>query len=252
MQRTIESKHVVNHLELLITNQCPPDLAHQIKELIINSGLTWFANNTRDEFSNSRREVFITPINSLQSVVVKKKDRLEDDNGLKVSYFTQSIVHEFRTANLMRNLIGKINLPQFIEHDGKKYSLIYDVEIPVAAIINLENPNDRYSIFAYIPGDSVRKEVAMNGGWSYTPENKRKLFGQMHKTLNQVAKELVEHGLEPWDLGVHQIVYRIDEQKQEIHLGIIDTEEYNLSCMYGAHWPEIFISQGLPAILPFL
>lgn len=251
----IESKKRVGDYQLLVARNSSPSVIQALEEKINTSGIEWFSQTQRQEHSLSRRKVCIFRLPTNEIIVVKQKERKDTDTDipqLKLPYFTQSIVHEFRTSYLMHDLMQKIELPQTIEYQNESYELTYEVQKPLAAILNMNNPNERLTVFEYIPGDSVRDDVAMNGGWQYTSEEKRKLYGEFHQILKNISPQLVEHGLEPWDLGAHQLVYSIDRAKKSMHLGILDTEEYNLSAQYGQLWPESYDRIGLPVILPFL
>jgi hypothetical protein len=71
------------------------------------------------------------------------------------------------------------------------------------------------------------------GGWNASPEAVRKKAAKFQEVLRSVASLLLEAGVEPNDLGAHQIVYQIDPEKNVVTMGIIDTEEYALVSQFG-------------------
>ncbi len=250
-QSVIERKHSFNGLELLIARGCTDELSELLITIVKNQGTTWFESYIRDEYSKSRRKVYF-PILEGTKVVVKEKAPKEDASQAKLRYFTESIVHEFKTSYLLQKLLSEMELPDKVLYLGKKFRLSYEAQTPLAGILNLTDSTKRYTIFKYISGTSVRDEVALNGGWENTSQSKRELFGQFHDVLNKISNQLIKFDVEPWDLGVHQLVYTINQSDDSIHVGILDTEEYNFSARYGDHWPKSFIEIGLPVILPFL
>lgn len=228
----IKEKCSLGHYELLIARTCDPTLIPPLKAQIETQGIEWFQDSLKNGETHSRRQVYIPVVENNGVVVIKKKDQKLDpkaDPRLKVGYFTQSIVHEFRTSYLLLELMQHLDLPKTVEHKGESYRVIYDVQVPLAAIVDLDDPSQRYTIFEYIPAFSARDDVNLNGGWFYTSEETRKLFGQFNQLLLQIAPQLIPYGLEPWDLGVHQLLYEVNETQKTVYLGIIDTEEYNFA-----------------------
>lgn len=242
-------KSIIGNKLLLVTQQCPAEVAAALSKKIALQDMTWFEDQP---LATSRRKVAIVELSSDISVVVKEKQEMRSDPSMKVDFFTRSVVHEMRTSYGLRQALDELPLPSHLVYLEEEFTLSFDAQLPLAAILNLEDPRERFTVFAYIPGDSAREEVAAYGGWNQTPAEKRKLFGLFHQVLCSISNALVERGIEPWDLGVHQLIYEIDHEKRQIFLGILDTEEYNLSKRYGEYWPDQFTEIGLPAILPLL
>ncbi len=254
--RLIQEKIIIGHLLLLFTADCPPDLIAQIKTALETNNLEWItaAERSQDLYTSTRR-VFLPPTNhhTTNRIILKEKRRRLSLQipKLKLPYFSTSVIHEIRTTAKLRTLLDQAELPSALTLDEKTYQLAWKVQKPLGAIINLQNQDQRYGIFEYIPHTSARDETTEYGGWNNLPEKTRVLFGQIHSALNKLAHQLLKHGLEPWDLGAHQIIYQLDEENSQINLWIIDTEEYNFAPEYGSFWPEPHEDTSLFPLLLF-
>lgn len=244
----IKEKIRIGELQLLLARGCSESTAALLEQKISQTGLSWIERHETVE-ARSRRQVAIIPLDAKTLVVVKKKREIRNGFEMKLKFFSTSIVHEFRTAFHLKELMESLPLPQTLEYHEEEYALTWDVALPLAAILNLNDPSERYVIFEYLDAESVKEEVDGYGGWGETPESKRELFSRFHDVLNQIAPHLVERGLEPWDLGSHQLVYTLNEETKQIYLGILDTEEYNFSARYGDHWPDTHSPRSLPQVI---
>ncbi len=253
----ITARNQIDSVLLLTAAEASSQYTALLTQLIASYGLGWVTRLPGTSFPKSRRNVSIVRPKDTIPMVVKQKVRAnrskKDSEKLRVSFFTQSIVHELRTTYLLQILLNQIDLPDSLAANNKIYNLDIHVQKPIAAMIDLKDPSLRYTIFEYMIGESVREEVREYGGWTYTSETQRRLFTAMQGVLSEIAQGLVENGLEPWDLGVHQVVYDIQGPSENLvlQLGLLDTEEYNIADRYGSCW-DTGQEVTLPPVLPFL
>ncbi len=175
-------------------------------------------------------------------------------NNVDVERYTTTIFHEMRASYEIAKIISQRQeeLIKKITYRGEEYRVEYQVQLPWAGIINGTQPDERYAIFQYMEGRSPRDIAAESAGWNNIPEDLRQLFGQIHSCCNRIANVAVAAGLEPYDLGAHQTLYRFDHENRKVTLSILDCEEYRFYSPDKPQqrtWPQAWIEIGLPTIL---
>lgn len=250
------SLETIGKYHLFLTDDCPAHVRDVLLGLTTEEAVTDFISHLVQLRTPSRRRVYRSPEFSGQNGVVpifKLKERKPNDPeypGMDIEGFTTNPLHEMETAYALDEIVHarKADLPETLVYNDKEYAVQFRVQKPWGALIDSTNESKKYGIFEYIEGISVRGEAASYGMWNDIPEVYRKFYGKMHGLLDQVAHISVEEGLEPWDLGIHQVIYQLNQETGQISLGIVDTEEFNFASD-GAFWPESFSKYGLPAIL---
>lgn len=260
-RRTLEGRvslEIRGKYHLFLTDDCPPALARFLTDLSTEEAVSEFIAGLRQLATPSRRKVFqpvIYKFPGLENVSPIFKQKAEKPNdpkfpGLNIVNFTTNVFHEMETAYAMDEILRQraADLPQIMEYLGEEYQVSYQVQKPWGALVDSTDPTVKFGIFEYIDGQSVRAEAASYGLWNDIPEEYRKLYGRFSTLINEVANVCVAEGLEPWDLGIHQLIYTLDENNKRVSLGVVDTEEFNFSAD-GEFWPESFSRIGLPPIL---
>jgi hypothetical protein len=248
----VERRVTDNGFLLLYTQQCPSFVRNEIFSNTVAYGTNWFLHSKLDhDIFPSRRNIYNYQLilNSKEcSMILKEKKEYGDNQAQKVPYFTKSLIHEIRTSYALKNIVEKFPIKE-INVNGIRYRLNAQVQSAFGGIINLQNQKERYGLFEYISGQSIREEINSFDGWNNTPESKRKLFGSLHTWLSQLANYSIDYNLEPFDLGIHQLVYWETKEgvSNNIHIGILDTEEYNFA-KFGSFWPRNSMQYGLPPV----
>ncbi len=234
---------------LLITEGCPAEIASRLKTEVCENGTDWFQKHiVSKDITPSTRTIYYSNLGVSQRplVVLKEKHLREDPGWVKNSFYTTSLTHEMRTSMALAQIIKNFPEEYSIEHNNQILPVNLKVQAPLGAVINTKERKS-YGIFQYEEGESIRDRFEWWGTWNNAPEELRKLTGQIQRALNVVAVEALKRGLEPWDLGAHQVVYRLENNK--LNLYILDTEEYDFGFdqRFG---PEEFL--GLPPSLIYL
>jgi hypothetical protein len=253
--RIFKEKHIFpNGYVLFFTQDCPDEVKNDLREMIAQNGINALVNDisvgpvTRSSLSPEH-------IDQTYRLPIFKKKSKSNPKGeaLKVEYFTSSLVHEMRTSLRLQELLLELEseLPEIIEYKNRRLHVVYKTEVPWGALINTKN-NSRFSIYESTPGVSVRSVVKCEADWNNLDKEERVLLGKINKILHQLSIHLVNNGLEPWDLGLHQVILDRDFHSDVLFLTIINTEEYNFSEKFGHHWTKGLLEVGLPPILFFL
>lgn len=249
-------KEEIDNYTIFITDSCPPEIAELLLKVRTKEEVEALKKTFYRIGKPSRRSIYATRelvVADRYAAIFKQKAVKPNDPeypGLQIEKFTTDVFHEMQAAYALDEIVRRrqADLPQSITYEEKQYALEYHTQMPWGALIDRENADEHYGIFECIAGTSARFEATSYGHWNYVPEVLRKFYGQLHMTLDQVANISVEEGLEPWDLGVHQLIYTIDEANRRIKVGIVDTEEFNFTAD-GEFWPSSFTRIGLPPIL---
>lgn len=241
-----------NGFRVLITHDCPEDIATAIKTKTEAGGVEWFQSYRQSkEVTPSNRDIYFVNLieDSYLPVAIKKK-RPRTNDWPKTRFYTTSMTHEIATTEATRKVLeakffGPIQI-ELVDSNDKPYlqDASLSIQKPYGAIIDTENQHQRYGIFDYVSGDSVRNKIHYYGLWNDTPRQIRKLAGSVQVLMDNVALELLNNGIEPWDLGAHQVIYREDDSI--LHLTILDTEEYGFG--YGKRF-DIDTYTGLYPVL---
>lgn len=263
-RRTLEGRvslETVGKYHVFLTDDCPENVRHVITALHTEQDVAKFITSLRKVMTPSRRNVYLSPgffvakSGETAPIFKQKAEKPNDPEypGLKISSFTTDAFHEMETTYALQDILQKraADVATSMTVDDEAYAVHYRVQKPWGAIVNSEDETQKYGIFEYINGISVRGEAAHFGLWNDIPEDLRVLYGQMHQVLDRLSRVCVEEGLEPWDLGIHQLIYTIDRATKSISLGIVDTEEFNFASD-GQYWPDSFLKVGLPAILIYM
>lgn len=240
---------------LLLSQYCPQATRVALQELVSQQGSDWFKPYQRVQWwQESRREIFLPPSSDMAPrIIVKRKKVVEaDEEKPFINFYTQSTLHEMRTSLFLREILEKYCVSKKITYSGKEYAVHCKVQSPWGAIINTNDRHDRYGIFEFVSAESARDFTKMNDGWNNLDQYKRSLFAQIHVMLNELSNLAVKAGLHPWDLGVHQVLYSINDSEKKIVITIIDTEEYVITSQHKADWPQQYSEVGLPPVLLFL
>lgn len=256
---SVESHMCSNGYLIVTTKDCPLKIAEEMKARTTEKGEAWFLNQPHHMYHQPRRKIYRPALNSEQTpaMVLKQKNVVAHDAATfdHRAFFTDSLIHEMRTAYALRKVLNSPLLPQEIDYFGRQIKLIYQVQSPWGAIINTRDPNLRFGCFEYRPGISVREKITMYGSWNETPELERKLFGQIQLITEQIAQVALQAGIETNDLGAHQIIYRYDEVSDALELNVLDTEEYNLTSIFKGNWnkeDKVFLPPVIWAIGLFI
>ena len=257
-QETQVPTEVLGKYLIFLTPDCPQSVRQQLLKISTEADMARFIAALNRLDTPSRRRVYLSGVFQAGEEVVpifKQKAKKPNDPtlpGLNIEGFTTDVFHEMKTAYALIEILKRRSseLPNTLLVGQEKYSISYQVQKPWGAIVNNDDERQRFGVFEYIHGTSVRAETASYGGWNLTLEHLRKLFGHMSIVANAIANVVVEEGLEPWDFGVHQFIYSLDVDSRRITIGIVDTEEFNFSAE-GSYWPESFINIGLPPVLIF-
>lgn len=240
---------------LLLSRYCPKATRVALQELVSQQGSDWFKPYQRVQWwQESRREIFLPPSdNEAPRIALKKKNIVKDGNDRPhIRFYTQSTLHEMRTSILLKDILEKYCNNKKITYANKEYSVCCQVQSPWGAIVNTNDHGERYGIFEYVTAQSARDFTKMNDGWNNLDQYNRSLFAQIHVMLNELSNLAVKAGLHPWDLGVHQVLYSINDSEKKIVITIIDTEEYVITSQHKADWPQQYSEVGLPPVLLFL
>lgn len=247
-----------NGFFLSLTPQCPTPIKKYLEESIHRLGSSWFTKRLQN-YRSRRNLAFLQVPGTEHEFVIKAKTQVPNDPAypqLNLAFYTLSMFHEMRTSYALYSIVhaNKHQFVQTVPYKGDAYYVDYHVQLPLAGISNTANHLERYSVFQYIKGDSPRLVIAQARGWNNVDVSLRKLFGSLQLCCSTVAESCVEHGLEPYDLGAHQVIYRIDETAKVLHLTIIDTEEYRFYDKESLDptqktWPDSVSTNGLPATL---
>ena len=241
---------------------CPEEVKTTIFQQTGLSGSEWFKRNLKRVNSRRRMSFENVPKADGESVtyVIKEKSLKPKDPkqpDLDIPRYTTSAFHEMRTSFLLADILekNKEQITSQIPFQDQMLTVQYEVQLPWAAIINTKpglQKQEKYSVFQYLPGTSVRNELASEGGWNNASEEQRKLFGQIDKNISNLSRVLVDNGLEPYDLGAHQVVYTINLERNCITLGILDTEEFRPFSGEKESprlWNDSWYKHGLPSVL---
>lgn len=237
----IERHELPNGYLLFLTDLCPA---------ITRAMILDFATNRMNEMPNffrsiedvkSRRRV-ATPIvpSRYEMPIFKKKilyqiDETDPDIGRRNNarfYTTMSQFHELRMALVLQEILQKVTLPQSVTSEHGTLDIAVRVQQPWGMLQDMNDPDEGYSIFQYLHGHSIRNDVKLEGGWFNVPPEKMKLYSRVIVYLQQVTKLIVEAGLDPHDLGIHQILHgdvKEADGKESVLLSIIDTEQFTLT-----------------------
>jgi hypothetical protein len=230
------SAEKVGEYTVFVTEDCPEHIRQVLEQLKTPEQIEDFIKSLTILWTPSRRKVFHSRAlmsaehPEVMAILKRKEEKPNDPNypGMMISEFTTDVLHEMRTAYAMQEIFERraADLPKRAFIKGKRYTLSYQVQTPWGAIES-DDKSKRYGIFEYIEGTSIRAEVASQSGWEYVPLEKRLYFAKLQKGLNRIANICVEEGLEPWDFGLHQIIYTHNDEARTIKMGIVDTEEFN-------------------------
>ncbi|OGM30789.1 hypothetical protein A2630_00340 [Candidatus Woesebacteria bacterium RIFCSPHIGHO2_01_FULL_44_10] len=223
-QRVISEKRLLESgFLVLVAEGCPEEVAEEIVLRTETFGTGWFYNLRADV--PARRKIFFVPlkVDGVETVVIKEKAPIVVGNPL-LKHPTSSVIHEIRTAMVLGEIVKRLDLIE-IAVNKKDLIINFSAQRPLGALVDL-NSGQRWGFFDYVEGESPRVETSRVGGWNYLPEERRKLYGQIHTALEEVGKAALKAGVEPWDLGVHQVV--LDIKKNIVGVTILDTEEYSL------------------------
>lgn len=244
----------------LFTDDCPHETREELVNLVTVGGLEWLlsAPSNGSAASSSRRATYF-PYSHFSSVEMpvflqKNPKKQPGEESLKVKYFSESVLHEIRTSYLLQHVLSQVNtaLPNEVQYKDQLYQLTCISQTPWGALIDTKKHSSSFTFFKKAHSYSLRNEVESVGGWNYVNEADRKLYSQFHALLGKVSEKCLDLGLEPWDLGVHQLMYRVDELGSLMEVCIIDTEEYNIPARFGQEWPTSPDSQNLFPVIFFL
>lgn len=253
------SAETVGEYTIHVTQECPEHIRQKLLTLRTPEEVAAFLKNLHMLWTPSRRKVFHSPdLKNEQEpevmAILKRKELKPNDPqfpGMDIEKFTTDVLHEMRTAYAMQDIFQRraADLPKTAEIDGVTYALTYRVQTPWGAIENTAT-GTKYGIFEYLQGTSIRAEVASQMGWNHLTEKARLFFGKLNAGLDQIANICVDEGLEPWDFGLHQLIYTRNDQEHKIEMGIVDTEEFNFA-EDGVYWPDSFRKFGMPPVIIF-
>jgi hypothetical protein len=259
ISHVVESKQLfANGILALFTNECPKEVISELNKVTELMSLAWLNSIVSDDdVTTERRSIYNGQLklpHDKTPIFIKKKPRINGDrSGPNVKFFTSSIVHELRTAQLLNQIIScnvdKLRFEVYL--DGKPYKAIFKPSIAWGGLIDTTN-SDRYTFFKRECGESVRYDVASAGGWNNLSKEKRDLLSVIHNNLVKLAEVCLNSGLEPWDLGVHQLLLKVNQTENAIDIVVLDTEEYNIPDKYGHTWPTDWSKMGLPPVILFL
>ena len=264
------STEIIGKYHLFLTDDCHPKLAEELHQLKTEQDVAQFIAGLKKLYTRSRRAIFLhrmsgsgqgnTEVGSesgnggSDAAVFKRKAMKpldKDFPGLDVSRFTTDVFHEMQTTYALIDIFERraADLPHTLIYQGEQYEVAYQIQKPWGALVNTEDPTQKFGIFEYIQGNSFRDEIMEYEHWNLVPEEIRKFHGQLHVNFNAIARICVlEEGLEPRDTGAHQVLYSVDKNAMKIRIGIIDTEEFNFSSD-GQHWPEQYSRIGMPSLI---
>lgn len=249
-KKIIQEKYIYsNSCLLLISDGCPSEFSSRLKTEVSESGTDWFQRYVvSKDITPSTRTIYYSGLGISQNplVVLKEKHLREDPVWAKNRFYTTSLTHEMRTSIALSKVIENFPNDYCLEYDNQKYPVNLKVQASIGALVNTKTGKS-YGIFQYERGESLRDRFEWWGSWNNAPEELRKLTGQVQRVLNIVAAEALKKGLEPWDLGAHQVVYRFEDNK--LNLIILDTEEYDFG-FNQRFGPGEF--SGLPPVLVYL
>ena len=242
--RIIDRKVVTESNVLFVfTPDCPE---HVVRDLFLrsnSSGINWFFAHKRSSEYKSRREIYF-----LSNGSVLKRKKVVGSKGRDHAHRTGSLIHEIKMSYLLQNIVDEEYTDGYIQLGDHSKTVQYSVQKPWGAVLDLNNKDNRYGLFERVDGICPRDEVQSNeilgsDGWNNTPENERKLYGQMHMDLTRLAQKCMQRGLSPQDLGVHQLIFQ--DKGDSFKVWILDTEEYFLEI---PKKEDCF----LPPVLPFM
>lgn len=271
----IRTSHITDNGWILsLTDHCPEHLEQFLLRAVKSASDSWMPEPSSKTLTPSRRTIFfvdenITKQEGMRFVMKKKQVKhlsQKDPINYDVQYerllalFTTYPYHEIRTSEKLAQVVlefNKQNLAQIVI-DGISYHPKFAVQNCYGSLTTQGRNKKRFGIFEYVPGVSPRivtfeSHDGFQSGWNAVTETERLLFGRIHSLLCELANMSIQspYFLEPWDLGVHQVIYSLDEMTKTINITILDTEEYLDSTKFGNFWPEIFEHVGLPAVLMF-
>ncbi|MEK7498029.1 MAG: hypothetical protein AAB656_03870 [Patescibacteria group bacterium] len=235
---------------LLICPECPENVAARLKTNIELLGIEWFQKDKLDKgITPSTRNIYYSNLenDNRDLIVIKEKSQRIDPEWPKASTYTTSVIHEIAMSKAMQFVIDQDFPNDFtVSLNDEICNVSLRVQTPLGAIIDLAT-GKRFGIFMYEKGESIRDCFQWWGTWNDAPEELRKLTGKISTTLDVLAKLALNKGLEPWDLGAHQVVYRKGENN--LDLTILDTEEYDFGVNERMDRDQFL---GLPPLIIYL
>ncbi|WKZ29937.1 MAG: hypothetical protein QY314_03955 [Candidatus Dojkabacteria bacterium] len=236
---------------IITTVECPEEVKDTIRANADENEGMFLAG----DFIGSASRRVVTRLNSREErphaiAVVKRKAQVPQDGYMR-RFTTFSLVNEIRMAHATNDIIDAEGLRDYsVMYQDQEVDIQFDVQVPFGGVYGItpETRNQRYGLFQFHSGTSVRDEVAMSYGWNHLTQEERLLYGNLfHGQLTNLhVAAASKYGIYTHDLGVHQLLYNEsrNDGKTKYQLTILDTEEF-YPC-------EPFVPGGLFPVICFL